>query len=243
MGTVAGHAVFGYRFVFPEEGTAFLRMALVAGLIECQGFQRLGAVRTVRIVAIGTGQKALPYRVNRCLVHIRAHLPVAGRADVAFLLLAQHTVGLVDQVAAGTDQVGRLVGAALPVHATGILVTTEATRILLVRGYPGILAVHDKTGEILAFGRRMEFTRTVAGFTTLFGERGAQVIHLRMFRWQDLLEFVLVAFRADVGADEFAAGLCRGRWFGSEGGQRQAEKNDGHDETKHRETPGDIQLV
>ena len=243
MGTVAGHAVFGYRFVFPEEGTAFLGMAPVAGLIQCHGLQRPGAVRTVRVVAVGTGQQALADRVNRCLVHIRAYLPVAGRADVALLFLAQHAIWLMDQVAAGTGQVGRLVGAALPVQATGILVTTEATRILLVRGYPGILAVQDKTGEILAFGRRMDFTRTVAGFTTLFGERGAQVIHLRMFRWQDLLEFVLVAFGADVGADEFAPGLCRGRWVGSEGGQRQAEKNDDHDETKHRETPGDIQIV
>lgn len=241
MGAVADGALLGDRFVFPEERATFLRVARITVLIERQGIQGPGPVRSMRVVAIGAGQQALADRVCRCLVHIRSHLPVAAVTDIAFAVLAQYAVGLVNQMATAAHQIGRLVRTALPVHAAGILVAAQAARILFLGRYGGVLAVYDQSRKLLTLGRGMCLAESVAGLTAMLGKGGAHVVRLRMPGGQDLLEFVFVAFRADVGPHVVAA-----RWFiwwfvGRRREQRQSEQQTDSGGTQypmHRETPG-----
>ena len=61
---MAVRAVFRDRIVFPQEGSAPIRVAREARLIDAVLDHQLWAVRPVRIVAIGTGHLSGQDRVR-----------------------------------------------------------------------------------------------------------------------------------------------------------------------------------
>ena len=78
-------AIFDHWVMLPEEGATFFSMALEAILVDRPGGQRFRTDRTMRAVAVGTGDLALAYRVCRGLVQFRTYLGMAAGAHIAFL--------------------------------------------------------------------------------------------------------------------------------------------------------------
>ena len=71
-------AVFRYRLMFPQERTALVGVALIAGLIDRMFLQVGGRRRAMRVMAVGADHLALPDRVVRDLVAVRSLILVAG---------------------------------------------------------------------------------------------------------------------------------------------------------------------
>ena len=67
---MAVRAIFRDRIVFPQEGSAPLRVARVARLIDAVFDHQLRTVRAVRVVAVGTGHLSGKDRVGRDLMNL-----------------------------------------------------------------------------------------------------------------------------------------------------------------------------
>lgn len=138
MGCMAIGAIFLHRRVFPQERTAFLGMAVIAGLVEGVARQQCRPGAAVWLMAIGAGdQPGICHRLGRTLNRVMgltqelgALFLVALVAHLRLGLQAQHRIiGSVDSVAVNTCHRFQIMRAAGPVEALAIGVTTEANLI------------------------------------------------------------------------------------------------------------------
>ena len=142
------HAILDHRGMFPQERTALLRVAGIAGFADRTLDHHFWTDRAVRIMTIGTAHLAGSERVRRRAVRQGALGLVTTEANLGLDALAQYLVALdVNLVAGGAGHLLAGVLAAVPVRATVALVTAQARLAARFgRGY-GVLAES-------AFGRR-----------------------------------------------------------------------------------------
>ena len=100
MRIVAVAAVFADRRVLPQERSAFVGVAGIAGLVDGVLDQQLGPARSMRIVAIRADHLCLHNRMMRGHVRLGSLLLVASEADEGLGGLRAHLIVLgVDIVA------------------------------------------------------------------------------------------------------------------------------------------------
>ena len=166
---VAICAILGRRLVLPQERTAFLCMAGIAGLGHRRLLEHLGAGGTVRIVTVRTDDLARIDRMGRYLVGIGALILVTGKADLGLRLSVAH---LVDRcmylVAVVARDLVVLVLATVPVGAVGAFMAAQALAgaNLVVRHRIGAFLENDiRRSAPLDIGitLQMLFAFTVAG--------------------------------------------------------------------------------
>ena len=171
MRVMANGAVFGNRLVVVDERSAFLGMALVAGLDHAVSFHELWSDRAMRIVAIRTSDLAFEDRMTEGPLDFRALLLVAREADLGLGDLGEHLVsaGAMHGMAGGTDDIAGLVRAAFPVVALAVaLVAGEAGFGALGSGHRLATRVLDPadapaTTRFHVLGRITMAGRTFAG--------------------------------------------------------------------------------
>jgi len=140
--TVAIRTVFANRFMRVHERAALFRVAGVAGIVKIVALGQLGAGRAVHIVAIGASHLAFRNRVVRWFVLLGPLFLVAGVAQVGLRRFVQRLVAVgVYLVASVAGDIGRLVLAAGPQRALGVLVVaTLASLAAIGSRYGGFLA-------------------------------------------------------------------------------------------------------
>ena len=79
MRYVAIHAVFAYRRMLPKEGTALLRVALIALIVDRGLGDHAVSLGPMRIVAICAADLALTNRVMRGLPDLCPDVGMAGK--------------------------------------------------------------------------------------------------------------------------------------------------------------------
>ena len=149
VGTVrrmAVGAILGCGLVFPQEGSAFFRMAGEASFNHRGLLQHLGTGRTVRIVAVGADDLARINRVSGYLVGVSALILVAGEANFGLRLPVAYFIHWsVYFVAIVAGHLIVIVLATIPVGAIGTLVTAQALACtnFAVRHFKGALLEND----------------------------------------------------------------------------------------------------
>ena len=134
MGRVTVGAVFRYRVVFPQEGSAPIGVAGVARLIYAVLDHQLWAVRPVRVVAIGTSHLSREDRVRRDLMNLGALSLMTGEAHFGLSAGREDTIILgMNLVTGSAGHVAALVFATQPIGALAVLVAPD-TGIGLYRG-------------------------------------------------------------------------------------------------------------
>lgn len=196
MRVMAVIAVLHDRRMLPEEGTAPLRVALVTRLIDGGGDEKFWIRASVRVVAVGAGNLALPHRHVRRTLELRPahrmafeanlHLRVLGEQPVVGQRLLktcrQRCLGLlVDLVAGGATHTPGLVFASSPEQPLAFFVALQTAETLLFHRQRNVLAETDdelralwtlicRTGcarGVASVLRRYVFARrSVARFTT-----------------------------------------------------------------------------
>jgi len=81
MGSVADHAVFLDRRMFPHVGAAFVGMAFEAELVHAVRLDHFGAEPAMRIMAIGAGNLAFFDGMVRLAVDLGPDILMAGKTE------------------------------------------------------------------------------------------------------------------------------------------------------------------
>jgi hypothetical protein len=150
MRFVACIAVFHYRRMFPKEGAAPFRVALIAGLIDCGRDQHLRIRPAMRVVAGGARHQSLAEWHMRGALQLRTahrmtfetefHLSPRRKERIRGerLLKTRSRDGrrrvLVDLVAPYASETSRLMRAALPEHPLAFLMALQAAGVQLLSG-------------------------------------------------------------------------------------------------------------
>src|ERR1017187_9598023 len=90
MRGVAIGAIIDNRSVLPEEGSALFRMTRVAGLVDRDLLEQRGAVRTVRIMTVGTRHLAGRDRVGREAFNLCPLSFMASKTDFGLRRLVEY---------------------------------------------------------------------------------------------------------------------------------------------------------
>ena len=126
MGRVTVGAVFRYRVVFPQEGSAPIGMTGVAGLIDAVLDHQLRAVRPMRVVAIGAGHLSDQDGVRRELMNLGALSLMTGEAHFGLSAGREDTIVLSMNLVTGrAGHVAALVFTTQPIGALAVLMTSQ----------------------------------------------------------------------------------------------------------------------
>ena len=130
MRLVAQGAIFGNRWVLPEERPTLVGVAAEAVVVEGDLPQQRLARAPVGVMAIGTIRLTLGDGVARGQLKLRLHLGMAVQADFLGILLAEdHILALVGVVATVAAQVFLMVLTADPQQLVTRVVAAQATGV------------------------------------------------------------------------------------------------------------------
>jgi len=124
VGGMTGVAILLHRGMLPQDRTAELSVALVAGVVDRIRHHHRGRLAAVGIVAACARHLSLFHRVGRALIQMPLHLHVAGIArlgDAGSRQDGLRRLRIVGAVAVDTCNAAGLMDAALPEHLLDIL--------------------------------------------------------------------------------------------------------------------------
>ena len=159
-------AALAHRWVLEQEGSTLFRMALIAGFVDCVGFQQGTGQRTVRVVAIVAAHLSFRQGHVRAAVELQADVVVALRAGVADRHLGHAALDRefrhrIMAVAAG--EAVTLMHGTEPVIAGTTRMTAQAGPRLYIDRRTPIFGVRNDEAWREGIGRMLR-TGAVAGF-------------------------------------------------------------------------------
>ena len=159
-------AVLAHGRMFEQEGSTLLRMALIAGFVDCVRLQQGTGQRTVGVVAIVAAHLSFRQRHVRAAVELQADVLVALRAGVADRHLGHAALDREFRhriVAVAAGEAVTLMHGTEPVIAGTARMTAQARASLYLDWGTAIFRVRNDEAMSEGIGRMLR-TGPVAGF-------------------------------------------------------------------------------
>lgn len=126
-------AILNHRIVFPQERTAFFRMAGITIVVYRVLLQTGWPHSAMGVVAVAANQLVLADRVSRHLISLGPNILMAGITDFCLGGAFQHLTGFMHNMAGHAGQVLGLMRAGVPVQQ--MLVTLVAFQADTILGF------------------------------------------------------------------------------------------------------------